>query len=257
MVRDGSNLPEPNMPVDFDQGPFITPGLGPDGEEVSYYNFDVQPLAPAPIYVLFADGAQAPVAGQLNIVDVIPGDNAYNDFWQPIRVTVPDGYIANTVTSLAEITARGFPMAPMPVVVNCPVVPAGSTATRRIGGGDAGLVRGWYRDQVVSYFNFAEAPLAPTSDGLVPLSPIYVAFNLDPDQPGGGPPSGFITDPSGRTHNVIATVPGGSGYSPLWDVNIYAGADFAAVSDLATAQAAEILVQSAATVNCPVAERAP
>src|SRR5262249_1936381 len=65
------SLPGPNQPVNFDQGPFITQGLGPHGEKVRYYNFDVQPTAPAPIYVLFRTGESTPVAGQLNIVDVI------------------------------------------------------------------------------------------------------------------------------------------------------------------------------------------
>ena len=39
-VRDNMNgLPGPNEPVDFDKAPFITKGLGPRGEHISYYNF--------------------------------------------------------------------------------------------------------------------------------------------------------------------------------------------------------------------------
>jgi len=74
MVRTDTNgLPAPNAPVDFDSGPpFNTLGLGPMGEKVEYYNFDVQPRTPIPIYVFFrADGA--PVDGQLNVIDAIPG----------------------------------------------------------------------------------------------------------------------------------------------------------------------------------------
>lgn len=256
MVRSGGNLPEADAPIDFDQAPFITRGLGPDGESVRYYNFDVRPTEPAPIYVLFHANAQAPVESQLNIIDVIPGDAGYNDFWQPIRVSVPDDYVANTVTSAAEIEARGFETAPMPVLVNCPVVPAGSTARVRLGGGDAGLSRGWYRDQVVSYFNFDEAALAPTTDGLVPTADIFVTFNVNPGEVGGGPPSGFVDDGTDQTHNVIASVPGVDGYSPLWAVQIYDNADFEAVGDLASAAAATALVSDAALVNCPLVERA-
>ncbi|MBD3289750.1 DNRLRE domain-containing protein, partial [candidate division KSB1 bacterium] len=81
-VRDDTNgLPGPNEPIDFDMAPFITKGLGPNGEFISYYNFDVQPTVPAPIYVLFREGEDAPVAGQMNIIDVVPGDEGYNDFW--------------------------------------------------------------------------------------------------------------------------------------------------------------------------------
>jgi hypothetical protein len=87
---------------------------------------------------------------------------------------------------------------------------------------------------------------------MVPLSPIYVTFNINPDEPGGGPPSGFVADSTGRTHNVIATLPEDEVYSPLWIVNVYDNADFDIVSDLASAQAANLLVPGAANVNCPV-----
>src|SRR6056297_157496 len=84
---DNPNLPDPNEPIDFDQEPFITQSLGPTGEVVKYYNFDVQPRIPAPIYVLFKEGSNEPVDGQLNIIDVVPGDDYYNDFWQIFEVT--------------------------------------------------------------------------------------------------------------------------------------------------------------------------
>lgn len=257
MVRDdGNGLPAANQPIDFDAAPFVTTGLGPAGDVARYYNFDVQRTAPAPIYVLFREGEDAPVAGQLNVVDVIPGDEGYNDFWQVTRVTVDADYVANQVTSVAEILDRGYDLEATTTVVNCPIVPEGSTATRRFGGGDAGLVRGWYGDEIVQYFHFGEAPLATTNAGFVPTSPIYVTFNANPDQPGGGPPSGFVTEPgTDQTHNVVATVPGETGYSPLWAVNIYDNADFDVVTDLATAQAASILVAYAAMVNCPLVAR--
>ena len=115
-------------------------------------------------------------------------------------------------------------------------------------------MRGWYRDQVVNYFSFEEAPLTLTG-GAVPVSPIYVTFNVNPDQPSGGPPSGFRTeDGSAQTHNVLGTVPGNPSYSPLWSVNVYDNADFADVGDLASAQAAHILASGVATVNCPVVD---
>jgi hypothetical protein len=54
-----------------------------------------------------------------------------------------------------------------------------------------------------------------------------------------------------QTHNVVATVPGDAGYSPLWDVFPYDNASFGAVMDLATAQAAPSF-GLAAVVNCPI-----
>ena len=61
MIRDATNsLPGPNEAIDFDVLPFITNGLGPGGQKVEYYNFDAQPLIPAPIYVLFKEGESEP-----------------------------------------------------------------------------------------------------------------------------------------------------------------------------------------------------
>ena len=77
-VRTATNgLPAANAPVNFDQGPFITKGLGTQGQHVEYYNFDLQPTTPAPIYVLFKEGESSPVSGQLNIIDVLPGEMGY------------------------------------------------------------------------------------------------------------------------------------------------------------------------------------
>ncbi|SEL59344.1 hypothetical protein [Haloferax larsenii] len=253
MVRtDENGLPGPDEAIDFDQMPFITQGLGPDGSVVRYYNFDVQTTTPAPIYVLFREGEDTPISGQLNVIDVIPGDEGYNDFWQVHKVTVPESYEANTVTSLADIGDAGYETEATETLVNCPVVPDGSTASMRYDDGDTGLVEGWYKGEVVSYFQFTEVPLS-VSDGSVPLSPIYVAFNVNPGEDGGGPASGFMTEEgSDQTHNVVATVPGDQGYSPLWFVNIYDNAEFGSVSDLDSATDAEQLASGAATVNCPV-----
>jgi hypothetical protein len=253
-MRDSMNhLPGANRPVDFDVPPFVTTGLGPHGEVVMYYNFDVQSTTPAPIYVLFRKGDSQPVAGQLNIVDVIPGDTGYNDFWQVTKVTVPADYVANSVGSLKAIKDAGYPIEPTDTLVNCPIVPDGSTAIHRLSGNDTGLHNGWYRNKVVSYFNFSEAPLKVTADGLVPVSPIYVSFNVNPGDPNGGPPSGFkMVMGSMQTHNVVSTLPGDMEYSPLWLVNPYDNMAFGSVMNLDTAMSSKVLARGVATVNCPV-----
>jgi hypothetical protein len=255
-VRSATNgLPAANAPIDMDTGPFVTTGFGPAGQHIKYYNFDVQPTAPAPIYVLFRQGENAPVLGQLNIVDVIPGQQGYNDFWRIMRVTVPGNYVANTITSVDEIRAEGFSVEATTSVVNCPIVPEGSVA--RLGGGTHGLTHGWYRNQIVAYFNFDEAAITTTAQGLVPLAPIYVSFSLNPDQANGGPASGFKTEPGSlQTHNVAAGIPGQNGYSPLWTVIPFNNAAFANVHDLATAVAAPNF-GAAANVNCPIVEVKP
>ena len=95
------SLPEPGQPINMAGAPFITEGFSAIGDFVSYYNFDVQSKKPAPIYVFFKVGALAPLAGQLNIVDVVPGDTDYNDFWKVVKVTVPQDYVPNQIMSVA------------------------------------------------------------------------------------------------------------------------------------------------------------
>jgi hypothetical protein len=256
-VRDPINgFPAANAPVDFDAIPaFITKGLGPNGEMVEYYNFDVMSTVPAPIYVLFREGESTLVDGQLNIINVIPGDPGYNDFWMVNKVTVPSGYKANTLTSYAQIVEIGYSIMPLNIIVNCPVVTKGSLARKRyLPKEDPGLTRGWYKSKVVYYFNFVEKDLM-AQNGMVPTSDIFVTFTINPDMDGGGPPSGFVTEdgmPTGQTHNVPETLPADAAYSPLWDVNIYDNMDFDNVMDLSTATSATLMVMDAAVVNCPI-----
>jgi hypothetical protein len=253
MVRNESNgLPATNAAVNFDQAPFITKGKGPAGQNVEYYNFDVQNVGPAPIYVLFKEGSASPVPNQLNIIDVLPGEAGYNDFWLVNKVTVPINYEANEVASFAEIQARGYAVEVTTTLVNCPVVPEGSTATKRIGGGSAELNNGWYKEKIVTYFTFDEKAIV-ASGGDVPVSPIYVCFNINPSELGGGPASGFkVEDDTDQTHNVVATVPSSGNYSPLWLVNAFDNGEFSNVNDLTTAQMATSVGSGLATVNCPV-----
>jgi hypothetical protein len=250
-VRTASNhLPGPNAPVNFDQGPFVTHGFGPHGEHVTYYNFDVQPLAPAPRYVLYRQGDTTPVKDQLAIVDALPGDSAYSDFHVTVRVTVPTNYVANSVTSAAALRTAGYPTETTTTIENTPIVPDGSTAHLRLNGASAALSTGWYNGTTVRYFTFVERPLTGTT---VPVSPIFVSFNANPGTPGGGPASGFKTEPgTQQTHNVVATLPADAGYSPLWQVSVYDNTGFDQVHDLATLHDAKVLAANVATVNCPV-----
>ncbi len=248
-----NHLPGPNEPVDFDTGPFITQGLSPTtGKSVRYYNFDVQPTAAAPIYVLHREGEDKPVEGQLDIIDTLPGEKGYNDFHQVWKVSVPKDYVANSITEAGTLRDAGYQMQQTDTLRNMPVVPDKSKASMRLKGEGAQLHRAWYKGQVAKFFSFDEAPLAAAGSN-VPLSPIYVTFNVNPGQPNGGPGSGFYTEPnSPQTHNVPFTLPGDAGYSPLWLVSVYDNADFPSVTDRATALKAKVLAPGAATVNCPI-----
>lgn len=247
-------LPGPDAPIDLDQPPFLIRGFGPGGERVVHYHLDVHPRSPIPIYVLHHTGAATPVPGQLPIVDYVPGDHGYSDFWRVVRVDVPADYVANTATRGADIGLAGWPTQPTDVIVNCPVVPAGSTASRRRGGEDPGLHRGWYEDQIFFYFTFEEVRLTAVAQQ-VPAAPLYATFNINPPAAGGGWPSGLMTEAgSAQTHTVAGALTGADGYSPLWAVQIYDNAQFAAVSDLASAQAATVIAADALLWNAPLVE---
>ncbi len=255
---DDNGMPEPNEPINFDKPPFITKGLGPGGEKIQYYNFDVLPIKSAPIFVLFKEGEEMPVEGQLNIIDVIPGDAGYNDFWHVHKVTVPSDYVANTIASVDELMSKDYTIERTNIIVNCPVVPEGSTAMLRYSADESnGLVKGWYKNMLVHYFSFEEKDLRVDipAEGHpeVPLSDILVTFNINPGMDGGGPPSGFVTETGTmQTHNVTETIPTDADYSPLWDVDIYDNMDFENVSNWSTASSANVLATGAAIVNCPV-----
>jgi hypothetical protein len=253
-LRTATNgIPGPNQPVDFDNGPFVTTGLSPiTGKPVRYYNFDVQPVAPAPVYVFYRKGEDKPVAGQLDVIDNLPGEAGYNDFRQVYKITVPADYLANSITDSAQVKKSAYKIEKTNGLRNMPVVPDKSVAHDRLNGESAELQRAWYKGKVAKYFTFNEAPLS-VAGADVPVSPIYVTFNVNPDQPKGGPDSGFRAEANSfQTHNVPATLPGNEGYSPLWSVDVYDNADWPKVSNLETAQNAKLLGPGVATVNCPI-----
>ncbi len=253
-----NGIPGPNKPVDFDKGPFVTTGLSPaTGKPVRYYNFDVQGVTPAPVYVLYRKGEEKPVANQLDIVDSLPGDKGYNDFRQVYKVVVPADYLANSITNSAEVRESGYKIEKNDTLRNMPIVPDKSVAHERLNGESAELRRAWYKGKIAKYFVFGEAALSVAGSD-VPVSPIYVTFNVNPDQPKGGPGSGFRAEANSyQTHNVPATLPGEAGYSPLWSVNVYDNTDWPKVTNLDTAQNAKLLAPGVATVNCPIVFTTP
>ncbi|MEZ4401338.1 MAG: hypothetical protein R3B06_15035 [Kofleriaceae bacterium] len=250
-VRDvDPTLPAADAPIDYDAR-FRVDSIGPAGEVVTQYLFDVQARTPAPIYVLFHAGEATPVMGQKNIVSVLPGDLGYSDLWQPIRVDVPADYVANTVTSFQAIVDGGYAQTPMPALVNCPVVPEGSVARVRTAGDYPELTQGWYDDKIIQYFHFGEAPTLAPVDGQVPTSTLYAAFATNPTA-GAAPALPFAVDATDRPHNVVAALPSTAGYAPLWAVQVYDNAAIDAVVDLASAQAAPTIAAAAIEVNAPV-----
>lgn len=252
---DQNHLPGPGVPIDFDQKPFLVQGLGPDGRRVRYYDFDMKSQVPAKMYVFVRDGT--PIDGQLPVITRLPGQPGYNDFWRVHEVWVRADYQPNSVTSEEDLIAAAYLVMPTERIVNRIVVPPGSTARQRFGGGDPMPGRAWFQGQIATTLDFEDdVPAQPTSFGelAVDLSYIWATFNINPGQMDGGPPSGLKTESDGvQTHDVVQTVPGDAKYSPLWMVFMYDNTAFDGVLDLDTAMRAPLVpAVPSPLVNCPV-----
>jgi hypothetical protein len=239
-----ADLPKPDQPIDFDRAPFITQGLGPTGAPVRYYNFDVQSDVPGTLYRFTHAGAHAAIAGQLDVVDAIPGEPGYSDFWRLVWVEVPAAFVPGSITSAAQL--HGLPTVDTGTAIDCPIVPRGSTAREGHGVPRAEPIELWVRGARVTCLRFA-GELAVVR-GRVPTSPIYVTFGSEP---------AFRTEAgSPQTHNVVLSLPGDLDYSPLWAVHIYDAAAFDRVHDETSATAAP-LVKHGPLVNCPIVSIGP
>lgn len=229
---DNPGLPGPNEAVDYDAD-FRTVGLGPTGDRIEYYDFGLSTGFTMPAYRL-VDAEGVPIPGQLPLLELLPGQPGYSDFWQVTEVEVPLGYVANTITSVAELKEAAYPEQLTLEVLNCPVVSSDSVATE----GEAR--QAWIDDEVVSAFSFEEAEVR-VRGVLVDYIPIYVCMNEQ----------GFCREDDGSTHNVIEADPSDPGYSPLWQPMMYPEDAFDAVRDLPSAMAANPETQTG-LVNCPV-----
>jgi hypothetical protein len=245
-----SRLPGPNRPIDYDKQPLNTLGLSPGGKSTLYYHLDVQSKDPAPVYVAYRNGESQPVSGQLPIIDTLPGEDGYNDFRQVWKIWVPASYMANELADVGAVKASRYKLEKTTELLNMAVVPDGSRARVRFGGGENELRKAWYRGQIAKYFLFAEAPLSVV-DGEVPVSPIYDGFTINPGEPGGE--AAFQMEPNTlQTHNVVATIPGDTGYSPLWLRVVYDSTAWGSVHDLDSALSAKIVPAKELLINCPV-----
>lgn len=231
------DLPAAGQPVDFDRPRFLHRGVGPDGERVVFYVFDVCPAVAPPVYLL-VDGRGAPIAAQLPVFDLLPGDTGYSDLWQIHQVAVPDpNYVANTITSRQTLIDSGYVVTPTQALMNAVLVPPGSNAARRFDPATPVTPQnGWYRHQIVKYLLFehpGSTARAACREGR-PVATQMFAFLADDATLGGG----FALDATGSTHNVMASLPGNASqadYSPLWLLRVLHLVAFHRVTNLSTA----------------------
>ena len=233
---DSPDLPGPGEPIDFDHERFLARGFGPDGESISFYNFDVRSNAPAPVYIP-VDRRGDPIPGQLPIFDLLPGEEGYNDLWQIYQVDIPElDYKQNHLTSLQDVTDAGYEVVPTGEVMNCVMVPAGSSASLRFDPAMTVVPQdGWYRGQIVKYLLFenpnSTATVAFGTDKIsTPQMFAFLENNRDLID-------GFARDQDGLTHNVVSVLPGRleADYSPLWLLRVLKLDAFEQVGNLASA----------------------
>lgn len=249
------SLPEAGEPIDFDRL-FLHHGLGPNQERIEFYNFDVRSKTPANVYIV-VDRRGDRVLRQLPIFEEIPGDEGYNDLRRVIEVRIPDSdFQPNTLTSLADIQSAGAETTVTEQIMNCIMVPDGSTAMERFDPTDAiGLHDGWYRDQAVRYLLFENPSSLATAEfgGQEISAPVmYAFFENDRD-----PSDGFATDNSDLTHNVATRLPEQEGYSPLFALRVFTLSIFDRVNSVGSAQDNDredniVVLPEVLIVNTPV-----
>lgn len=211
------------------------------GGNVSYLDYGASVNISQPILVFFqASSPNTTVTGQRNIINSIPGQPGYSDFWRVFKVLVPAGYVANSIRSFEEAVSSGYTMQATNTIVNCPVVnPSATTPV------SSGKVEGWYRDRDVFYFD--HGPRSPGAGFVVKSAPIYAFFYTN------------NTAVAGQ-RNIIDVRPGDVGYSDLWRVTkvtvgpSYVANSFKSASDIMTAVSAgtATLQLTNTFVNCPV-----
>jgi len=202
----GVKVPGPNEPIRLDDSVFVIHVTGPSGREAQCYDLDVRPATAGRLYVFYDDIGNYKL-GQFPVVDLAPGDAGYSDLWDVWKVTVPPGFKINALRDMATVEklladpASGYTAARTGVLVNGPIVPEGSGADLKAGGGGrTSRLYLWYRGRRAPYLYFEGSIRA--EEGVPPISEMAVA------------PEALAAGGRGATAKVAA-LPGDPGYSPL------------------------------------------
>ncbi len=210
------------------------------GTDLTYFDYGPNPNVAAPILAFFWQNGTA-VAGQRNVIDTIPTQPGYSDFWRVNKVLVPTTYVTNSIRSIQEAMSSNYTLQLTDIIVNCPVVNPNTT----LQGSSMKPVQGWYRDRDVYYFD--QGARSPASGFVIQTAPLYAFFWQNGTAVAG-------------QRNVVDLKPGDAGYSDLWNVtkviveNGYVPNSLRDVHNiLAEAEAGNVALQAVNVyVNCPV-----
>jgi hypothetical protein len=210
----------------------VVPGFY-EGKTVRYYNFGPIKLRAgnklAPIWTV-TNG----VAGQHNIIDIVPGEKGYSPLWQVSKVTWKTGAtprLLRSADAVKQASAAGeVTIAPTSTVVNCPVLGFGQKKVAGFSGG-----------HLIHYYDLGSVKVAP-GNAVVSL---YAVTN-------------GVGGQNNVTGDTIAI--GQTAYPPLWGivkVTWKPGASkrlltsFAAIRKAKTAGQLT-LTKTSVVVNCPI-----
>lgn len=256
-------------PVDYLLQEISDPAVATLMREKTGFDVQVVPaLAQVPAKALadlylFMNGVAGPnpFGFQKNVIDSIPGEPGYSPLWLHTFVKWRDESKARELKSEEEILAAGtaeeVTLERSKLVINCPVLPAGRT--------NFPVVTGYVDGKLVDY------TLQEISDPMVTklmrektsyplttvasLGDVSQVANLYLFMNGVSGPNPF-----GFQRNIIDTVPGQPGYSPLWLHTFVKWKDESNARELksqrevfAAEKAGEVtLERSKLVINCPV-----
>jgi hypothetical protein len=224
---------------------------------------DVPKEALANLY-LFMNGIEGPnpFGFQMNVIDSVPGEPGYSPLWVHTFVDGNKGVEPRELTSEQEILdaeeAGDVTLEASDLVINCPVLPSGETNFPIV----TGFVDGQLVDYTLQEISDPEVTdLMTEKTGGYPLETVeslsrvpqvanlYLFMNgID------GP------NPFGFQMNIIDTVPGEPGYSPLWLHTFVEWKEGVEPSELtsedevlAAQEAGEVTLETTdLVINCPV-----
>lgn len=158
----------------------------------------------------FSDGL--PVIGQNPVFNSPLPNEADTPFRRVLRVTVPDGYVPNTIRTSQDVTASQFRTEASNRLLNNPIIASSSGASVPLTTG-----RAWLQNREVTYLDLGRVPFSSIDNRPVG-SVVYFMRNHDK------------TDLPSRPAPIFATVPGDLLYSPIRQV-FRAVAEEQAISD--------------------------
>ncbi len=101
------------------------------GQTAFYADFGINPDTVSQVYILITgldpSGNPLPVSGQQNIFLTIPGLPDYSAFCLVNFITVPPGYIPDTLKSSSAALASGYSITTMNRLVNYPIISPAAT----------------------------------------------------------------------------------------------------------------------------------